>query len=103
MLNDIFSAINTGDSRPEEPWQAEIKPGEYAEEEKTNFALDTFAKFGLNVDLLNPNATDEDSGLESMRTKDGQARSSKVESLIYKMPDFGFLVDDKLAMDDLFV
>jgi len=103
MLNDIFSQFNTFDNQPGDPLQTEFKSVENAEEEKTNFALDTFAKFGLNVDLLNPNLTDEDSGMESMRTKDGQARSSKVELLIHKMPDFGFLVDDKLAMDDLFV
>ena len=66
---------------------------------------DTFAKFGLNIDLFNPNATaEDDAGLDSQRINTGvPSRNCKVEALLNKIPDFSFLTDDKLSMDELFI
>ena len=64
---------------------------------------DTFAKFGLNIDLLNPNAIEEESKVESARNTGAQPRSCKVDALLDKIPDFGFLTDEKLSIDELFI
>ena len=104
MLDSIFSQLNSTDV-PDGNQQSEInlEDGQNPEEEKANFAADTFAKFGLNMDLFNPNATEEDSGLESQRTNNAKPPNCKVEALLNKIPDFSFLTDDKLAMDELFL
>ena len=75
------------------------------EEEKQNFTSDTFAKFGL-TDLLNggiSKVTEEDTVIDSNRNVGATPRNCKVEALLNKIPDFSFLTDDKLSMDELFL
>ena len=77
-LDNIFAQLNSAEPEnfatdPNESaggWQTEFKPEIGAanpEEEKDNLVADTFAKFGLNIDLLNPNAVEEELKVDSAR------------------------------------
>jgi len=78
-----------------------------------DFVADTFAKFGLNLDLFGGGGTevvtteqsqddsDAKTGLEAILGT-APSTSCKVEALLAQIPDFAFLTDNKLAMNELF-
>ena len=60
---------------------------------------DTFAKFGLNMGALLSGAA-----VESTESELGSQRqlNCRVQALLQLVPDYGFLTDSKLFMDELF-
>lgn len=62
---------------------------------------DTFAKFGLNMNLYNPGLA-VGAGKEEQNSKrkesDNQTTNPKLQGLLEILPDYGFLLDTKLAL-----
>ncbi|CDW90393.1 UNKNOWN [Stylonychia lemnae] len=75
-------------------------------QDNKDFVKDTFAKFGLNMNLYNPgesmiqNAGPEDINLGSMATK--RHHNEKVQRILDILPDYGFMLDTKLALPQTF-
>ena len=78
------------------------------EEKKDDFVKDTFAKFGLNMNLYNPNTKSESKYMNdsSNANRDDDGSKNKVNPKVRKildiMPDYGFLLDTKLALPQTF-
>ena len=64
--------------------------------EEEDVLADTFAKFGLNMGAL-MSVHDNNEELESQRQL-----NCRVQALLQLVPDYGFLTDSKLCMDELF-
>lgn len=78
--------------------------------EKVDFVKETFAKFGLSMNLYNPNAptTTEPNALgnfSSIQTPDTlqlKTGGTKLRYLLDSIPDYGFLLDSKLNIPQAF-
>jgi len=58
--------------------------------------VDTFAKFGLNIEMLAGNKTTEP---EKDKTS---TQNTELDELLSQIPDLRFLLDTKLRMTNLF-
>lgn len=73
-------------------------PSPQVEETKdvaADLLADTFAKFGLNMGALL-------SGQSEVDAEQSKSASCRVEALLEMIPDYGYLVDNKLYIDELF-
>ena len=67
---------------------------------------DTFAKFGLNLNLLMGNDTehkdsdrnDAEKPSDQVTTHSHKVKSTKVAAILDKIPDFGFLTESTVSM-----
>ena len=75
-----------------------------SKEEQNNYVEDVFKNMGFNMNLLNQKGLEEDQAQNSARNDIGvQPKSCKVDALLSKIPDLGFLTDQKLSIDELFI
>lgn len=96
------NADNYSEEETEERKEEEIiETAPLKQVEKTDFVKDTFAKFGLSMNLYSSNAGSGNFG-GGMGTTEVKQGSSKVKYLIDSLPDYGFLLDSKLSIPQAF-
>ena len=79
----------------EEEMKQDEKATPIETKKETDFVKDTFAKFGLNMNLYNPSLIQPESRKEA---NDREQENDKVQRILDMLPDYGFLLEPKLAL-----
>jgi hypothetical protein len=68
--------------------------------DQSDFMADTFAKFGLNMNLYQPGEADTGKTSNKVVETSMEPKLNKIDKLVRELniPDFGFLTDDKVHM-----
>ena len=73
-------------------------------QKNADFVKDTFAKFGLNMNLYNPHHNEGFEGFGTVQKTEEEIKKQKIKDFLDALPDYGFLTETKLAIPkELFV